>query len=72
MTIGQDVSSTRRTKMNDEAEYNKMTPDDLPIVICGITGRPTARKDAVYQNGMWIRKGFEDKRRRQITPKEDV
>jgi hypothetical protein len=57
--------------MDNDDNYNKLTPDDLPIVICGITGRPTAKKDAVFQNGMWIRKGFEDKKRRQIVPKGD-
>jgi len=55
-----------------EIKFNKLTEDDLPIVLCGITNRPTPKKDCVYQDGMWVRREFADTKRKNIEPKEDL
>jgi hypothetical protein len=55
-----------------EIKYNKLTPDDLPIVICAISGRPTPKRDAIFQDGHWVRREFADEKRRNIESKEEL
>ena len=39
---------------------NKIDPKDGPIYYCALSGRPTPKKDMVYQNGHWVRKEYAD------------
>lgn len=39
---------------------NKLSPEDSPILYCALSGRPTAKKDMVFQNGHWVRKEYAD------------
>ncbi len=57
---------------NDFVKENKLTPEDLPIIICGISGRPTPKREATFQRGYWVRKEYADKLRRLVVPKEDM